>query len=93
MLGLFTQLGCLGAMAFLALFYLSQPPLTGLPMTGAEGENLIVNKNLIELIAVIAVFSFRTGWMAGLDQLRLQRRRSAQAETAVGIPGVSGQRP
>jgi len=75
MLGLFTQLGCAGALAFLALFYASQPPLTGLPMTGAEGENLIVNKNLIEFIAVLAVFSFRTGWIAGLDNLRLKPQR------------------
>jgi thiosulfate dehydrogenase [quinone] large subunit len=29
MLGLFTQAGCAGAIAFLALFYLSQPPLSG----------------------------------------------------------------
>jgi len=38
-------------------------------MTGAEGENLIVNKNLIELLAVLAVFAFRTGPIAGLDRL------------------------
>jgi len=83
MLGFFTQLGCAGAMAFLALFYASQPPLTGLPMTGAEGENLIVNKNLIELFAVLAVFSFRTGRLAGLDLLRLKPQRP------MGVAGVS----
>jgi thiosulfate dehydrogenase (quinone) large subunit len=83
MLGFFTQLGCAGAMAFLALFYLSQPPLTGLPAAGAEGENLIVNKNLIELFAVLAVFSFRSGWIAGLDHLRLKPQRT------VGVAGVS----
>jgi thiosulfate dehydrogenase [quinone] large subunit len=82
MLGLFTELGCAGAMAFLSLFYLSQPPLTGLPMAGAEGENLIVNKNLIELLAVLAVFSFRTGWIAGLDYLRVKPQR------AMGVSGV-----
>jgi thiosulfate dehydrogenase [quinone] large subunit len=69
MLGLLTQIGCLGAMAFLALFYFSQPPFTGMPMTGAEGTYLIVNKNLIEFAAVLAVFAFHTGWIAGLDQL------------------------
>jgi thiosulfate dehydrogenase [quinone] large subunit len=83
MLGLFTQIGCIGAAAFLALFYLSQPPLTGLPMTGAEGENLIVNKNMIELLAVFAVFAFRTGRVAGLDRLRLK------PQPAVGVTGVS----
>ena len=73
MLGLFTQLGCAGAMAFLALFYLSQPPLAGMPQPGAEGAYLFVNKNLIELAAVMTVMAFRTGAIAGLDQLLLQR--------------------
>jgi thiosulfate dehydrogenase [quinone] large subunit len=70
MLGLLTQLGCAGAIAFLALFYLSQPPLSGLPQTGAEGTYLWVNKNLIELVAVVTVMAFRTGTIAGLDRLR-----------------------
>jgi len=87
MLGLFTQLGCAGAMAFLALFYLSQPPFTGMPIAGAEGENLFVNKNLIEFVAVLVVFAFRTGWIAGLDHLRLRPQLS------VRVAGVSVQRP
>jgi thiosulfate dehydrogenase (quinone) large subunit len=70
MLGLFTQLGCAGAALFLTLFYLSQPPLSGLPQTGAEGTYLLVNKNLIELAAVVTVMAFRTGAIAGLDCLR-----------------------
>jgi thiosulfate dehydrogenase (quinone) large subunit len=74
MLGLLTQVGCAGAMAFLALFYLSQPPFTGMPQTGAEGTYLFVNKNLIELVAVMAVMAFRTGWIAGLDQIWMARR-------------------
>src|ERR1051326_4900071 len=69
MLGLFTQLGCAAAAAFLVLFYLATPPLTGLPMSCAEGENLIVNTTLIELLAVLAVFAFRAGPIAGLDRL------------------------
>ena len=73
MLGLLTQLGCAGAMAFLAMFYLSQPPLTGMQQTGAEGAYLFVNKNLIELIAVLTVMAFRTGVIAGLDQLWMLR--------------------
>lgn len=70
MLGLFTRLGCAGAIAFLTMFYLSQPPLSGMPQAGAEGSYLLVNKNLIELIAVLTVMAFHTGAIAGLDQLR-----------------------
>jgi thiosulfate dehydrogenase [quinone] large subunit len=88
MLGFFTQAGCVGAMGFLALFYLSQPPLSGMPQAGAEGSYLFVNKNLIELVAVMTVMAFRTGAIAGLDCLR----PSMSAQRAVGVPGVEGQR-
>ena len=67
MLGLFTQAGCAGAFALLAMFYLSAIPL-GLPEARAEGTYLIVNKNLIEAAAVLVLWSFRTGRMAGFDQ-------------------------
>lgn len=86
MLGLLTQFGCLGAIAFLATFYLSQPPLSGMPQAGAEGTYLYVNKNLIELFAVMAILAFRTGAIAGLDQLWI-------AKPGVRVPGVQAQRP
>ena len=70
MLGFFTQWGCTGALVFLAVFYLSAVPATGVPQPGAEGAYLIVNKNLVELSAVLAVLVFRTGRIAGLDVLR-----------------------
>ena len=85
MLGLFTQLGCLGAIGFLAMFYLSQPPLSGMPQAGAEGAYLFVNKNLIELAAVSALFAFRTGRIAGLDALRAPKM-------FVRVPGVQPER-
>jgi thiosulfate dehydrogenase [quinone] large subunit len=87
MLGLFTQIGCAGAMAFLALFYLSQPPLSGTPQTGAEGAYLFVNKNLIELAAVMTIMAFRTGAIAGFD-----RFRRSSSKPAVGVAGVEVQR-
>jgi len=83
MLGLLTQAGCAGAMAFLALFYLSQPPFTGMPQPGAEGTYLLVNKNLVELLAVAAVMAFRTGAIAGLDQLRARRDERLDSASAL----------
>jgi thiosulfate dehydrogenase [quinone] large subunit len=79
MLGLFTQAGCAGALLFLTLFYAAQPPLTGLPQTGAEGSYLIVNKNLVEWAATLVVMAFRTGAIAGLDALRAPQRGTALA--------------
>jgi thiosulfate dehydrogenase [quinone] large subunit len=72
--GLFTQAGCAGAAALLLIFYLSNIPTTGLPQTGAEGAYLLVNKNLIELAAVLVIASFHTGEIAGFDVLRKRRR-------------------
>lgn len=72
--GLFTQAGCVGAMSLLTLFYVPAIPTTGGPQAGAEGTYLIVSKNLIELAAVVVLFTFRTGWIAGLDLLRPRRQ-------------------
>jgi len=69
-LGLFTQTGCWGALAFLTLFYVSSIPTGGVPQPGAEGTYLLVNKNLIEAGAVLVLLVFRTGTIAGLDLLR-----------------------
>jgi len=78
MLGLLTQLACAGALALLALFYLSYVPTRGVMEPGAEGNYLLVNKNLIEAAAVAVVLVFRTGRIAGLDLL-FARRGAPQA--------------
>jgi thiosulfate dehydrogenase (quinone) large subunit len=73
-LGLVTQAGGAGALALLALFYLAQIPTAGVQQPGAEGAYLFVNKTLIEASAVLVLFCFRTGRIAGLDRLRHERR-------------------
>jgi thiosulfate dehydrogenase [quinone] large subunit len=73
MLGLFTRLGCVGGLMLLGLFYLTAVPLAGLPQTGAEGTYLIVNKTLIEALAVLALLAFDTGRIAGIDRLWAER--------------------
>ena len=68
--GLFSQLACLGGAGLLAMFYFSLPPWPGLPpVPGTEGSYLIVNKNLIEMIACLALASMPTGAWGGLDAL------------------------
>jgi hypothetical protein len=52
-----------------------------MPQPGAEGAYLIVNKNLIEMVALLAILAFRTGTIAGLDRVVLAKR-------AAGIPDV-----
>ena len=82
LLGLLTQLGCGLAAGLLALFYVSAIPLSGVAEPRTEGTYLIVNKNLIELAAVIVLFTFRTGLIAGLDRWWIARRAPAHENEA-----------
>ena len=80
MLGLFTPLAALGGAAYLLMFYLSMPPWPGLPVgKAAEGHYLYVNKNLIELIACLALASTPNGLWLGLDALLFGRRGGARS--------------
>lgn len=82
MLGLFTKAGCWAAIAFLALFYFVSVPLSGTQQPNAEGAYLIVNKTLIEAVAVFVLLAFRTDEIAGLDLL-LKKRKSRLATNDV----------
>jgi thiosulfate dehydrogenase (quinone) large subunit len=71
MLGLFTRLAAVGGAFLLLLIYLAVPPLdyTGFVVATTQGTELYVDKNLIELLALLVVASFPTGRMLGLDIL------------------------
>jgi thiosulfate dehydrogenase [quinone] large subunit len=75
MLGLFTQRGCEAALGMLTLFYVTVMPLDGVPHPGMEGNYMIVNKTLIEWVAVAVLLSFQTGRIAGLDLLYFEWRK------------------
>ncbi|MFO7614412.1 MAG: DoxX family membrane protein [Bacteroidales bacterium] len=70
MLGAFTRVAIVSGMALLALYYLSHPPFVGIkyavPM---EGSYLVVNRILIEFIALAVLFVFPTWKEFGLDRL------------------------
>lgn len=69
-LGLFTRLAAFAGMAFILLFYLCNPPFVGYFYSiPTEGSYLIVNKNLVELCALVVVLLTRTGLFAGLDRI------------------------
>jgi thiosulfate dehydrogenase (quinone) large subunit len=80
-LGLFTRIGCVGALFLLALFYLTSVPFAGIQQPGNEGAYLIVNKTLIEAAAVCVLLAFNTGAIAGFD-LFLVRKREITEEDA-----------
>jgi uncharacterized membrane protein YphA (DoxX/SURF4 family) len=70
LLGCFSRLSALGGACLLLLFYISLPPLPGLPDNPmAEGKYLFVNKNLIEALALLALATTASGRWFGVDGL------------------------
>ena len=99
--GLFTRTASLAAAAFLAMFYLAMPPWPGVPEPSlTEGHYFLVNKNLIEMIAVLALASLPTGQWFGLDpwvgrhvtgplRRRWRGEKARPPAAAAGAPGAS----
>lgn len=70
MVGLFTRLSCFAAAGFLILTILTQPSVPWLPAAPMnEGSYLFVNKNVIEMVALLALMTTRTGRWFGLDAI------------------------
>jgi uncharacterized membrane protein YphA (DoxX/SURF4 family) len=70
LLGCFTRLSSLVGAILLLLFYLALPPLPGLPDNPmVEGKYLIVNKNLIEALALLTLATTASGRWFGIDGL------------------------
>lgn len=66
-LGLFERLGAIFGMLLLLMFYLAYPPFMDKSMHMTEGNYLIIDKNLIFLLALLVVWQFRSGRVLGLD--------------------------
>lgn len=75
-LGAFSQVAKWSGIVLLTFYYLSHPPFVGIgyamPM---EGSYLIVNKVLIELIALIVLLVFPTSKRIGLDRFIFNRKK------------------
>lgn len=69
MAGLFTRTAAVLAALFLLNVYLTIPPWPGVPQPAGPEHSLIVNKNLIELIACLALAGLPSGRWIGLDAL------------------------
>ena len=53
LVGAFSRFAAVSGVVLLSLYYVASPPLAGLPANGgAEGSYLIVNKNLVEILAL-----------------------------------------
>jgi len=72
MMGLLTRVSAIAAAVLLLSFYLAIPPWPGveeLVETAGPEHSFIINKNLIEVIALLAIAAMPTGQWFGLDRL------------------------
>ena len=81
-LGLFTRVGLWAALVLLTVFYVLYIPTTGIPQPHNEGTYLIVNKTLIEAVAVVVLLVFHTEKIAGVDTLWRHRKRHRIKQSA-----------
>ena len=66
--GLFTRIAAISGALLLFLYYLNNPPMIGLEYSvPSEGNYLIINKTLIEAIALLVLALFPTSSIFGLD--------------------------
>ena len=68
-LGLLTRISAVTAAFMLFNFYLAMPPFPGLPEAPGPDHSLIVNKNIIMSIALLAIAMMPTGQWFGIDSL------------------------
>lgn len=74
-LGFLERPACIFGIILLATYFLSHPPFVGLKYAvPTEGSYLIVNKNLIELIALAVLFAFPSGRYIGIDRFIFRRK-------------------
>jgi uncharacterized membrane protein YphA (DoxX/SURF4 family) len=84
LLGLLTRTACVAGALYLLLFFLAMPPLPGYPESPrAEGHYLFINKNIIEMLALLALATTRSGRWAGLDGLLALVRKPSEDTTVV----------
>jgi len=69
-IGLFTRVAAISGTILLLVYFMNNAPITGIEYSiPTEGNNLIVNRTLIEAVALFALAVFPTGAIFGLDAL------------------------
>jgi thiosulfate dehydrogenase [quinone] large subunit len=83
LLGLFTRWAAMVGIGFLFLYYIAAPPFAGYAYAmPTEGSYLVVNKVLIELVALVVILAFPTWKEWGLDRYLPFDRAAAPAGAA-----------
>jgi len=79
--GFFTRFAAVAAAFMLFNFYLAMPPFPGVPEMPGPEHSFIINKNLIEVIALLAIAALPTGYWFGIDSwlIGCKERKAAKA--------------
>jgi uncharacterized membrane protein YphA (DoxX/SURF4 family) len=77
--GLLTRLAAVTAAIMLFSFYLVMPPWPGVTAIAGPEHSFIVNKNLIEVVALIAIATTASGIWFGLDGILTKRKLRRKA--------------
>jgi uncharacterized membrane protein YphA (DoxX/SURF4 family) len=73
--GCYTRIASLSGIALLLLYYVANPPLIALNYgMFAEGSYLFVDKNLVELLALVVLTIFPSGMFWGIDRLLMLKK-------------------
>jgi uncharacterized membrane protein YphA (DoxX/SURF4 family) len=97
--GLFSRLASAAGALLVLSFYLAMPPLPGWPESPRlEGHYLIINKTLIEVLALGALTFIPTGRWAGLDGLLpflcpCGRSKAEVRRVQIGVPASEPHQP
>ena len=69
MFGCFTRIASISGIVLLSLYYFANPPFIGMDFgIITEGNYLIIDKNLVELFALVVLTFIPTGTFIGLDR-------------------------
>lgn len=80
-LGVFSRFAKISGVVMLLMFFLSHPPLIGVEyILPSEGSYLWVNKNLIEMSALLVLFFFNTSHIIGIDRLIFKSKNNNHGE-------------
>jgi uncharacterized membrane protein YphA (DoxX/SURF4 family) len=81
LVGLFDRIAAIAGMALIAMFWIANPPLTGLDFgVPHEGNYLIIDKNIVEFFALLVLSFFPTGKFLGFDVFLKKNRHLTPAE-------------
>ncbi len=74
-LGSFSRIAISAGILLLSMYYLSHPPFIGLKFSmPTEGSYLLVNKVLIELIAMVVLLVFPSSKRVGIDRFIFSKK-------------------